>query len=605
MNRRRIEKIALTYFRGATTMTEICFDPRKPLTFIFGENGTGKSSIVDAIDFVCNRSAGSLEDRRLSTRAKEFLPAIGTTAKDLRIEITINGSRIAGVYAGAKIQIAHEVELPVAHILRRSRLLNLIEAPASERYKQLQSFIDVEGVERSEQALRDALNEAKRTFDEKTKALTAAAAELKELWEAEGAPGDSAMVWAKTKTSVPPERAAAAAKQLQTVVQRLDEAIRSRTTHQQDLADAMRKESSLLAMRNEAASAQGLNARESLELLDLLSEAKSYLVATPDLPSCPLCEQPVVAAELRRKIDERLSGMIALDMLRDRLDAATREHQRAADIAEKSNDTLTQSTAALAASCQQVDLSALAVFAEIGTAEPMKMFEILAAAREDLMNERDAWQKDVNQFNSIRVLYQRVSDCWHEVGEIDRLRQRLERTLEIVQAKRIAFTQAVLDQVRDECNRLYALIHPDEPVALGRLYLDQKRKASLEQRCRFEDQDNVIPQAYFSESHLDTLGFCLWLSVVKLAGGSDAVVILDDIFTSVDDTHLNRLLDLLTAESASFNQIIVTTHHRLWLDRYAEQELLPSVGHFIELRPWSRKHGIQVTPPQRGDDLIL
>jgi len=61
----RIEQLKVCAFRGATTELVIAFDPGKPVTMIFGENGTGKSTIVDAIGFVCNGNLGSLNNKRL------------------------------------------------------------------------------------------------------------------------------------------------------------------------------------------------------------------------------------------------------------------------------------------------------------------------------------------------------------------------------------------------------------------------------------------------------------------------------------------------------------------------------------------------------------
>ena len=45
----KVSKLSLFGFRGATQPVEINFDTTKPVTLVFGENGTGKSTIADAL----------------------------------------------------------------------------------------------------------------------------------------------------------------------------------------------------------------------------------------------------------------------------------------------------------------------------------------------------------------------------------------------------------------------------------------------------------------------------------------------------------------------------------------------------------------------------
>ena len=56
----RTEKLTFVQFRGGSQPVTFEFQPNKKFVLIFGENGTGKSSIADAIDFVCNNEFGSL-----------------------------------------------------------------------------------------------------------------------------------------------------------------------------------------------------------------------------------------------------------------------------------------------------------------------------------------------------------------------------------------------------------------------------------------------------------------------------------------------------------------------------------------------------------------
>ena len=51
----RLTELRVECFRGATNRAELQFDPAKPLVVIFGENGTGKSTLVDALDLIANQ----------------------------------------------------------------------------------------------------------------------------------------------------------------------------------------------------------------------------------------------------------------------------------------------------------------------------------------------------------------------------------------------------------------------------------------------------------------------------------------------------------------------------------------------------------------------
>ena len=62
----RIDKLRINNFRGSSKQIEFNFE-NKPITLIFGENGTGKSSIVDAFDFICNQNLGSLNNISVGT----------------------------------------------------------------------------------------------------------------------------------------------------------------------------------------------------------------------------------------------------------------------------------------------------------------------------------------------------------------------------------------------------------------------------------------------------------------------------------------------------------------------------------------------------------
>ncbi|MGH9769793.1 MAG: AAA family ATPase, partial [Blastocatellia bacterium] len=585
---------------------------RKPITFIFGENGSGKSSIVDAIDFVCNQAPGSLADRS-STKPKDHLPAIGHKAKDIKVELVCGGRAWSAKFSGAKILSSDEATLPIAHVLRRTRLLTLIDATPAERYKQLQKFIEVEGVERSEQALRDAVRDQARTLDEKTRAKVEAEVELERFWMDEGMPGapeQSALDWAAAQSSADQDETLARLERLQELIDRLDVAAQARDSLRRAEAEAARSQARVAEAGRAADAAAGIGATEAMQLIALLRDARGYFEASPDSldradrTACPVCEQPVVAEDLRRRIDDRLSAMTAIGELRDKLEAANKTHQNALAIVERDRARMLEAARSLAEAIGSADESLPAAL-PVDEAGLRKLIEDVLVTRDALIARRDKAQKAINQFNSINQFHRRIIESEEELREAESLREGLERALEIVQGERIAFIQRVLAEVRDETNRLYALIHPDEPLGLDQLLLDEGKKGSLLQICSFEGVTDVVPQAYFSESHLDTLGFCLWLAIAKLSSGGDAVVVLDDVFTSVDSSHFTRILDLLVAECENFNQVIITTHSRQWRDRYAAQQIPHDKTAFVELQSWTRDGGIRASRTRVNVEALL
>jgi hypothetical protein len=73
----------------------------------------------------------------------------------------------------------------------------------------------------------------------------------------------------------------------------------------------------------------------------------------------------------------------------------------------------------------------------------------------------------------------------------------------------------------------------------------------------------VDPRALTSEGHLDTLGLCIFLVFIKRFNKNCPLVILDDIITSVDANHRERIAKLIMNEFKDF-QLIITTHDFIW-----------------------------------------
>lgn len=63
-------KLNLEAFRGVSGSFAIEFDTKQNLTVLYGENGSGKTTISDAFEFVVDGTAGSLKEKSLDGKSR-------------------------------------------------------------------------------------------------------------------------------------------------------------------------------------------------------------------------------------------------------------------------------------------------------------------------------------------------------------------------------------------------------------------------------------------------------------------------------------------------------------------------------------------------------
>lgn len=170
----------------------------------------------------------------------------------------------------------------------------------------------------------------------------------------------------------------------------------------------------------------------------------------------------------------------------------------------------------------------------------------------------------------------------------------MKELLKAVEDERKSYVEEVLADIAGLVEDIYTRVHPNEGIGNIRWYLKEKGTGSLEFEGQFQDE-TVPPQAYFSESHLDTLGVCVFLALAKYYSDDNTIIVLDDVITSVDQTHMERFMQVLHDEATHFNQLIITTHYRPWRDRYRYGAAPAGNIQLIELMHWSMPRGIRHT----------
>ena len=215
----------------------------------------------------------------------------------------------------------------------------------------------------------------------------------------------------------------------------------------------------------------------------------------------------------------------------------------------------------------------------------------------DQWKQSETARQDKKQFiSTLKRALGTYNENYLAQKDLDTLVPRIKRALEIAEEERRLYTDATLGKIASEVGWLYELVHPDEGLNKISLELDPKKRASLEIGASFCGQLSTPPQAYFSDSHLDTLGLCIFLALAAMDNPSETILVLDDVLASIDEPHVERLIEMLYDETAQFRHCIITTHYRPWKQKLRWGWLRNGQQcQFVELTKWTAVNGIALT----------
>ncbi len=609
MPTKAITKVHLEKFRGATTPTNLEFDGSKPLVLIFGDNGTGKSTIGNSIDFVCNKTDSFFEG--LSGAGAANIKTLGANDSELRVTVHCGEDRWTGTIKGTKISVDPDEDRPVVKSLRRRKILHFIEAQPKDKYEVIREFLDFDSVETSEGKLRDAARKSRQNLDRYAALKTQSEEQLTKLWQSEGARGRSATEWAAKALAKDLTTTRGVIEFASSAVAVIDDVLRAKEAANVAAANLTSAESNLSTVENEIADQRAQASKRQVKLVKLLTQVREVIAAPYDLNECPACLSPYDVGKLRGEIDDRIRQLQDAQHMATRLadavklvDTARANEAKATEafkkIRERCVGTINQLPEILKGPKGSSLISVLAAVEAVFDASQVEAYQSFRQYLYDLKKEL---QKEVTLHDAIKVAAEQFDQNSKQTASEHNIAVRLEKALEIAEAARKEETRKILSDVHDEVVRLWNKIHPGEFIQPSRFEIKASVKGSLVQHVTF-DGEEVLPQPYFSESHLDTLGFCYWLAIAKYSTKGDAILLLDDVFTSVDIDHTARLIDLLLEESANFCQIILTTHQRRWHNAFRFGACPKEKVQVIELSVWDRDKGIRSYPSKMEVDKL-
>ncbi len=597
MTSNALATLKIEYLRGSVTPFALTFGKNKRLTIVYGKNGSGKTTICDAFEFLAKGRVGSLEDRGLGSRTEKYWPSLGRTAAAIVVTLEAADGNCTARVRNGSVVASPDSQRPHVEVLRRNQILRLLEAQPAKRYAEIKRFIDITGVEASEETLRKLIEDLNSNRNTAVAVVEANQKTIEQFWEAAGKPGDAPFTWAETEAKKDTSA-------LKEIVGALGEL---RAAYDRIAGTAQRKrdgESALHVLKAaQAAAAERLanalagSVTGDEELLEILEGAQRYLHEHPRPGVCPLCESAERVASLRENVDRRLQQFESLRSAR--LEKSQKDHEVVqAESSLKSIDSEMTRTGDMFQRIVDArpwgpevtlpkhpfpkDAAEFAAWVA-DTAELPSAWIVLEGSRQEHRKFVDALVKALETYNN-NVAEQR---------ELDLLLPRLRRTHEILLGERQKYTDGVLIRIAAEVGRMYEAVHPGEGLEKISLQLEAGKRASLEIGASFAGETKTPPQAYFSQSHLDTLGLCVFLALSGMENPDQTILVLDDVLASVDEPHVERIVEMLHAEALKFRHCIITTHYRPWKQKLQWGWLRNGQCHFVELLQWTLLNGMQ------------
>jgi len=598
----RIKTICLSWFRGAAD--PVSLEPACKSMVVYGENGSGKSSFVDALEYALNdgkishlaheysgkRQEKAVRNTHVPGGRKPELSITFAEDSELRIEIQQDGAhRRSGGAPAALATWDYRCT-----VLRQDEVAAFIHDTKGRKYSALLPLLGLQSLEVAAENLRRL---AKLVVE--VARLSETKARLRQVKEQRtatfGTDADEqiharlgelhAKYCADKGTTTDPRS------QCKELKAALDKRIAESTADQRRhvaLQDAASLGLKCQVKSVRAANAGLAGAVEPLitEKLEVLQSTGTFVESLGDAKdvTCPACGRSISVEAFQAHVKaerERLHEIIgtfetrkaAIGTLCDTV-KTLRFNLGKSDVkawrdelakgALAGNFTYLDGTNAddLRTSCGEEDLKAIA-----DRLSPL--IEAAQSASKDAPPEAKQLSMDKQTVEAgeavILAVQQAVAADRAEVlmAFIESLEQGMREEIRLR-------SQIVIGEISADIQAMWAILHPGESIENVRLYLPNGADKAIDIGLKFHGIEQESPRLTLSEGYRNSLGLCIFLAMAKRVADRDRPIFLDDVVISLDRNHRGMIRDLLEREFAG-RQVVILTHDRDWYTELRQQ----------------------------------
>ncbi len=632
----RIEKLRIHEFRGIRDLT---LDTKDQNFAACGPNGTGKSGIVDAIEFGLTGSISRLSGSGTGgLSVKAHGPHVDSRNKPDRSFVTLDvvipslGGKRATIHRTVKaagvptitpndvdVQAAFDnVKLHPEFVLSRRELIRYVLSEPGQRSKEVQALLRLDDIEKLRTVLQKISNACARELPplERT--------EMDAISHLLAALGVAQLSKSSVLGAVNPKRELlglpaftvldATTSVKDGLATASTGAAPARVPKVQATGDLTTLKDALEKLRSEAfketcvaaasAAAELTKDADSLDAVSREALLRSALDFYDD-KVCPVCDTPFEPDAFRQHVAEKLKHFEAVTVKRRALEAQIGPLM---DVIHAVGSALATVIGYGAQLNPPVEVTALNDFKAILAGRYAQLQKLLPL--DDTRAVLLAAHQAPDLATTITALAAGVAAI-PEPTKQDAAREFLVVAQERLEQYRRARQKVAIGKLRAErASKVFDLYAQVTTKALEGIYKDVEATFSeFYREMNHEDESTFTarlmpsigklgfdvdfygrghfpPGAYHSEGHQDGMGLCLYLALMRyLLGDNFTLAVLDDVLMSVDTGHRRQVCTLLKEHFPS-TQFIFTTHDEIWLKHMRSEGLIKGRS-FAHFRTWN------------------
>jgi DNA repair exonuclease SbcCD ATPase subunit len=572
----KLRNVEIEGFRGAPKTLTVKLGAKS--LFIYSENGRGKSTIADALEFLTTADLADFHREECGIDAAVNVNATGParisaglTEPTITVSRELEGETISPLDTGGEA-----LEIPPIPLLRQSTINQFMQRTSGEKREALLELLDLDALNEFRRTLRRARGTAKERREAADLAHEEEKATLEELL------GGKELLPRATELAKTAglEATVASEEDLAALKLKLPPGEPNRQAPLTDLTRALESMAPDSAVAWDKAVADA-ETRSAEALGTLLEGGRRLLESDWTEDSCPLCEVEQNRAELNERIRVRAEALAESKKLVADLRKKLQERRQSANaLAEALRALLAVAPSdgwPSEAGLEAARKSLLTYATEIGKAaadfDPCPANPDLALDFAKLMPELHtaAAPKESPELAALQSLNELQGQRRRVKARAKRAERTLadlnalKRLLEIADEKIKAAVEESLSGIEDLVARYFSILMSEPVYTNVKLIYAARRSGQVEFSIDFGVHTVKPPQRIMSESQLNALGLALLLARVKSTETPWRTLVLDDVVNSFDSPHRAGLIRLLLAEFADW-QVLVLSHDSVFRD---------------------------------------